>query len=72
MQALSCGALVTNMLACGEPLAEVEREAATGLSFARKAQFGVAIDILEAQLRLIRMLRGLTTDFRLLQWRRLR
>ena len=56
-------ALVTNMLASGEPLSEVEREAATGLSVARKVRFGAAIDMIEPQLRLVRMLRGLTADF---------
>jgi predicted ATPase/signal transduction histidine kinase/tRNA A-37 threonylcarbamoyl transferase component Bud32 len=58
-----CCNLVTNMLACGEPLAEVEREAVAGLDFARKVQFGLVVNIIDAQLRLIRMLRGLTENF---------
>ena len=56
-------ALVTNMLACGEPLAEVEREAVTARELARKLRFGAAIDMIEPQLCLIRALRGLTKDF---------
>ncbi|XYH93660.1 AAA family ATPase [Sorangium sp. So ce1128] len=59
----ACNCLVTNMLVCGDPLVEVEREAVTGLSFARKAQFGVTIAIIATQLRLVRMLRGLTACF---------
>lgn len=55
--------LVTNMLGCGEPLAEVEHVAITGLSFARKVGFGFIIDAITGQLRLIRTLRGLTDDF---------
>src|SRR5262249_5166949 len=55
--------LVLAMLACGEPLAEVEREAVTGLSFARKTQFGLVILTAETQLLLIRTLRGLTENF---------
>ena len=60
---LSFGCLGSAMLAWGEPLAEVEREAETGLSFARKVRFGVGIDIIRGQLGLIRMLRGLTAEF---------
>ncbi|XYH95612.1 AAA family ATPase [Sorangium sp. So ce1128] len=59
----ACNSLVTNMLVCGDPLVEVEREAVTGLSFARKAQFGLTIAIIATQLRLVRMLRGLTVCF---------
>ncbi|WP_437821909.1 sensor histidine kinase [Sorangium sp. So ce1078] len=59
----ACNCLVTNMLVCGDPLVEVEREAVTGLSFARKAQFGVTITFIVTQLRLVRMLRGLTVRF---------
>ncbi|MGK3985812.1 AAA family ATPase [Sorangium sp. So ce136] len=59
----SCYALVTNMLACGDPLAEVEREAVTGLSFARKLKVDSYTDAVLTQVRLIQMLRGLTADF---------
>ncbi|CAB3806964.1 Adaptive-response sensory-kinase SasA [Pararobbsia alpina] len=54
---------VTFMLAGGEPLDEVQREAEAGLGFVRKAQFGVVIDLVTAQLGLIRTLRGQTPVF---------
>ena len=53
----------TNLLAAGDPLAEVEREAEHGLAFAQKARFGLAIDCIATQLGLIRTLRGLTPTF---------
>jgi PAS domain S-box-containing protein len=59
----SCIDLITNRFAAGDPLSEVEREAEDGLEFARKACFGLAIDCITGQLRLIRMLRGRTPDF---------
>jgi PAS domain S-box-containing protein len=61
--AYSCNNLNTNLLACGDPLGDVQREAENGLEFARKAQFGLVIDIIAAQLGLIRTLRGLTPEF---------
>jgi PAS domain S-box-containing protein len=61
--AYSCFVLCTNLLAAGDPLADVQREAETGLEFATKIQFGLAIDSITAQLGLIRTLRGLTTKF---------
>jgi PAS domain S-box-containing protein len=61
--AYSCYHLITNLLATGDPLAEVQREAETGLEFASNILFGIVIDILTAQLALIRTLRGLTTKF---------
>jgi predicted ATPase len=61
--AYSCHHLITNLLATGDPLNEVQREAENGLEFARKARFGLAIDVLIAQLSLIRTLRGLTSEF---------
>ena len=42
--AYSCNNLITNLLAAGDPLAEVQREAETGLEFARKVRFGLVID----------------------------
>ena len=36
--------LITNLLAAGDPLAEVQREAEAGLEFARQARFGQVID----------------------------
>ena len=61
--AYSCNNLNTNLLATGDPLGEVQREAENGLEFARKARFGLVIDIITAQLGLIRTLRGLTPEF---------
>ena len=55
--------LLTNFLATGDPLAEVQREAETGLEFASKVVFGIVIRVLTTQLAFIRTLRGLTTKF---------
>jgi PAS domain S-box-containing protein len=61
--AYSCINLNTNLLAAGDPLVEVQREAENGLEFARKARFGLAIDLITAQLGLIRTLCGMTPKF---------
>jgi hypothetical protein len=61
--AYSCINLNTNLLAAGDPLVEVQREAENGLEFARKARFGLAIDLVTAQLGLIRTLCGMTPKF---------
>ena len=61
--AYSCNNLNTNLLATGDPLDDAQREAEHGLDFARKARFGLVIDIITAQLGLIRTLRGLTPEF---------
>jgi PAS domain S-box-containing protein len=55
--------LNTNLLAVGDPLVEAQREAENGLEFAQKARFGLVIDIITAQIGLIRTLRGLTPQF---------
>ncbi|OSJ07840.1 hypothetical protein BST63_39850 [Bradyrhizobium canariense] len=55
--------MLTNLLASGDPLADVQREAETGLEFASKVVFGIVIHVLTAQLAFIRTLRGLTTKF---------
>src|SRR5258707_10494520 len=55
--------LITNLLASGEQLAEVQREAEDSLAFERKVRFGRLIDIVTTQLALIRTLRGLTPKF---------
>jgi PAS domain S-box-containing protein len=55
--------LNTNLLAAGDPLAEVQRETEHGLEFARKMRFGLVVDRITAQLGLIRTLRGLTQKF---------
>ncbi|GLR85262.1 trifunctional serine/threonine-protein kinase/ATP-binding protein/sensor histidine kinase [Bradyrhizobium iriomotense] len=54
--------LITNLLATGEPLAEVQREAEAGLDGARQARFGLLIDRITTQLGFIRSLRGLTPE----------
>ena len=61
--AYSCNNINTNLLASGDPLGDVQREAEKGLEFARKAHFGLVIDIIVTQLGLIRTLRGLTPEF---------
>ena len=55
--------LLTNLLATGDHLAEVQREAETGLEFASKVVFGIVINVLMTQLAFVRTLRGLTTTF---------
>jgi PAS domain S-box-containing protein len=61
--AYSCHALTTNLLAVGDPLPEVQRQAEHGLAFACKARFRLVIDLIAIQLGLIRTLRGLTPKF---------
>ena len=61
--AYSCNHLNTNRLACGDVLADVQREAEKGLEFARGARFGLVVDIITVQLQLVRMLRGFTRVF---------
>ena len=61
--AFSRNSLITQLLASGDPLAEVQAEAEAGLDFARRARFGLVVDIITAQLQLIRTLRGLAPVF---------
>ncbi|MBV8664769.1 MAG: AAA family ATPase, partial [Hyphomicrobiales bacterium] len=51
------------LLALGDPLPAVQREAELGLEFAQKARFGPVIDVIATQLALIRNLRGFTVSF---------
>src|SRR6266404_4467497 len=60
---LSYNNLITNLLAAGDPLVDVQREAKEGLEFAEKGRFGFAVDRFAVQLGLIRTLRGLTPIF---------
>ena len=60
--AYSCDRLVTVLLAAGDPLGDVLREAEHGLEFARKAKFGYIVDIIIGQLGFIRTLLGLTAS----------
>ena len=62
-QAYCHGHLTANMLAAGDPLAEVQQEAEAGLTFAQTAHFGFAVDLGATQLGLVRTLRGLTPAF---------
>jgi PAS domain S-box-containing protein len=59
----SCNNLITNLLASGDALPDVQHEAEIGLAFAQRAQFGLIIDIINSQLGLIRTLRGLKPTF---------
>ncbi|HET9378083.1 MAG TPA: ATP-binding protein [Chthoniobacterales bacterium] len=60
---ISCNNLLTQLLASGAPLAEVHQEAKAGLDFARRTRFGAVVNLITAQLGLIRTLRGLTPVF---------
>jgi len=55
-----CFNLVENLLAAGDPLADVQQEAERGLEFAQQMRFGFVADILRADLGLVRTLRGST------------
>ena len=61
--AYSCNNMNTNLLAAGDPLVEVQREAEKGLAFAKKVRFGFVIDLISVQVALVRTLRGLTPIF---------
>ena len=55
--------LNTNLLASGDPLAEVQRQAEHGLEFVERNRGGSGRDIINGQVGLIRTLRGLTHKF---------
>jgi PAS domain S-box-containing protein len=55
--------LVSNFLACGQPLNQIEDAALTGIGFAQTARFGLVVDMIATQIQLIRTLRGLTREF---------
>src|SRR5262249_2274579 len=61
--AFSFNNLIANLLAAGDPLADVQAEAERGLAFAQSARFGAVIDLITTQLGFIRTLRGLTATF---------
>ena len=61
--AYCCNEMGTNLLAVGDPLAEVQPEVENGLEFARNARFGLVVDFMTVQLGLIRTFRGLTPKF---------
>ena len=58
-----CCCLVSNLLMAGEPLAEVEEEAESALSYCRRVAFRDFIDAADTQAAFIRNLRGLTRQF---------
>jgi len=62
--AYCCGCLISILLASGNPLDEVQGETERALDFAQNAKFGLVVDFLTGELRLIRALRGLTPDIR--------
>jgi PAS domain S-box-containing protein len=55
--------LIACLFLAGDPLTAVQHEAEHGLAFAQKAQFGIMIDVITAQLALIQTLRGVTPRF---------
>jgi PAS domain S-box-containing protein len=61
--AYSWQALIGNLLAAGDPLVDVQREADRGVEYAQKARFGLVFDNITTQLALIHTLRGLTETF---------
>ena len=54
---------LVQLLAGGAPLADVQREAETGLHFARRSGFALVDSLIAVQLRSVRNLRGLTPAF---------
>ncbi len=61
--AYSLAELIKNSLMVGSNLADVQAEAENALAFARRTRFGLVIEVVAAQLGLVRMLRGLTDEF---------
>jgi PAS domain S-box-containing protein len=61
--AYSWNELITNFLTVGDQLGEVQPQAENGLEFARRARFGLVVDLMTAQVQIIRMLRGLAPKF---------
>ena len=55
--------LTSISLASGDPLREIQEEAEQSLTFALNVPFRAVIDIMDAQLKLIKTLRGLTSNF---------
>ncbi len=58
-----CNHLITNLIASGEALGDVQREAEKSLDFVQKGKFGFVTDVIIAQLALIRALRGEKPSF---------
>jgi len=62
-EVFSCMNLTTSLLASGDRLEEVERAAERAQSLARKARYGLVVELINGQLRLIQTLRGRTAAF---------
>jgi predicted ATPase len=58
----ACHGIVTFLLAAGEPLVDVQREAEAALHFAERSCYGLVADVATGQLRLVKALLGLTRD----------
>ena len=54
--------ITTLLLACGNPLDDVESRLEEGLAYVRRAKYGLVVDCLISKLRFVRMLRGLTSS----------
>ena len=54
---------ISLLLFNGDPLSDAQQEAEYALEFVRKMRFGLMVDAITGQLRLIRTLRGLTPKF---------
>jgi PAS domain S-box-containing protein len=54
--------LISNRLASGDPLGELQHEVENALETVEKLRFGLMSDVIAAQLQLIRALRGVTQD----------
>ncbi len=61
--AYACGNIAASRLAAGDPLEQVEREAAVALEFARTVRFEYVADTIFSRLALVRTLRGKTVKF---------
>ena len=61
--AFSSSNMIANLLAGGDPLQEVQREAEDGLMFSQKIRFDLVSDYISVALGLIRTLRGLNPKF---------
>ncbi|MGF6604037.1 PAS domain S-box-containing protein [Paraburkholderia sp. GAS448] len=61
--AYACGNISTILLASGDPLDQVAREAVHGLEFARSVRFEFAVDMIASSLALVRTLSGETAKF---------
>ncbi|QCP48886.1 PAS domain S-box protein [Trinickia violacea] len=61
--AYACRNLSSNLLASGDPLDQVAREAGHGLEFARTVRFEFIVDMISATLALVGTLRGETAKF---------